>query len=189
MPRDMHETSEPRARDRAEVCERIRVAFSEAVPHNAALGMKILRVEPRRARAELPYREDLIGDPTTGVIHGGAITSLIDATCGCAVLSSLREVTRVATLDLRIDYLKAAQPGRSVFCDAECYRLTPHVAFVRATAHHDAGRHDAGRHHAGQHDAEHHDGEPCDATDSTARDSIATSAGTFMIFAPRGNAP
>ncbi|WP_205700932.1 PaaI family thioesterase [Jeongeupia sp. USM3] len=43
----------------------------------------------------------------------------------------------IATLDLRIDYLRPAKPDAPIFCTAECYRLTEHIAFTRATAFQD----------------------------------------------------
>jgi uncharacterized protein (TIGR00369 family) len=70
------------------------------------------------------------------VLHGGAVTTLIDATCGISVFMKMARMARIATLDLRIDYLHPATPGRDILARAECYKLTRAVAFVRALAHH-----------------------------------------------------
>ena len=43
----------------------------------------------------------------------------------------------IATLDLRVDYMRAAQPGRDLLAQARCFRLTPTIAFVRGWAFED----------------------------------------------------
>lgn len=105
------------------------------VPHTRFLGIEVVVAEPRAATLRLPYREDLIGDPSRGVIFGGVITTLLDQACGLAVGCSLAELQVIATLDLRIDYLRAASPGLDLIGRAECYKLTKNVAFVRGLAH------------------------------------------------------
>ncbi len=112
-------------------------AFSAGVPHNRALGLRILEMAPSEALFELPYDTKLVGNPDTGVIHGGAITALIDGASGAAVFAALVEFVPIATLDLRIDYLRPAETGRSVFARATCYKMTRNVAFTRAVAYHE----------------------------------------------------
>jgi len=87
------------------------------------------------ATGRLPYSEKLVGDPATGVVHGGVITGLLDHTCGLAVMAKLREFMHIATLDLRIDYMKPAVPGQDIFVEAECVKVGHDVAFVRGLAH------------------------------------------------------
>jgi uncharacterized protein (TIGR00369 family) len=111
--------------------------FHQAVPHNQALGLEMVTAEDGEARMRLPYSPDLVGNPETGVLHGGAITSLMDACCGAAVFMKLSEPVPIATLDLRIDYLRPAAAGREVMAHATCFRLTRNVAFVRGVAYHD----------------------------------------------------
>jgi uncharacterized protein (TIGR00369 family) len=111
--------------------------FVDGIPHNRALGMRV--VEFRRAEAifELPYDAKLVGNPDTGVLHGGAITALLDACSGASVFAALTEWQPIATLDLRIDYLRAGDAGRTIRARATCYRMTRNVAFTRAVAYHD----------------------------------------------------
>jgi uncharacterized protein (TIGR00369 family) len=104
------------------------------VPHVRGLGMEVVEVGPRRARVRLPYRDELVGDPVRKVVFGGVITTLIDHAAGLSVFCSLEELRGIATLDLRIDYLRAAEPGLDLVGEAYCYKTTRHVAFVRATA-------------------------------------------------------
>ncbi len=111
--------------------------FTQNIPHNKALGMRCTELARGTATFQLPYDEKLVGNPDNGVLHGGAITALLDAASGAAVFTALVEWGPIATLDLRIDYLRAAEPRRDVFARATCYRLAKNVAFTRAVAYHD----------------------------------------------------
>lgn len=124
--------------DKQELIERFDQGFTQAVPHNRALGLRFVDFADGSATIVLPYADHLVGNPETGVLHGGAITSLLDATCGAAVFMKLGKPRPIATLDLRIDYLKRGEPGRDVICKCTCYKVTRHVAFVRGLAFHDS---------------------------------------------------
>jgi uncharacterized protein (TIGR00369 family) len=109
-----------------------------ATAHPRALGLEVISVEKGRARLSLPYRAELVGEPETGVIAGGAITALLDHVCGVAVMTALAAPAPIATLDLRIDYMRPAAVGRIVLAEAHCYKVTHSIAFVRATAYEDS---------------------------------------------------
>jgi uncharacterized protein (TIGR00369 family) len=111
------------------------------IPHAAAIGMTLVSRNESGCVVRVPYAEHLVGDPDTGVIHGGVITALLDNASGMAVRSDpdgadIGEERSMATLDLRIDYMRPAQPRQDLYCDAHCYRMTSNVAFVRAIAYH-----------------------------------------------------
>ena len=108
--------------------------FVAWVPHCRMLAMECVHVGPRTATMRIPYRPELVGDPTRGVVFGGVITTLLDQAGGAATLCSLPELVTIATIDLRIDYLRAAEPGLDLFGSAECYKRTRSVAFVRGRA-------------------------------------------------------
>ena len=103
-------------------------------PHSRALGFEVLDVAKGTATLKVAFREDLIGDPQAGVIAGGVVTALLDHVCGHAVMMGLDSLTAIATLDLRIDYMRAALPGHGVIAKADCYKVTRSIAFVRASA-------------------------------------------------------
>ena len=126
--------------------------FIEAIPHSKALGMRLTTMEDGVAVIEMPYDERLVGDPESGVIHGGAVSALMDTCCGAAVMSHPDNPGGTATIDLRIDYMRAAKPGDRITARAECYHVTRTVAFVRATA-----------------------------SDSDDRNPVATASGAFTV--------
>jgi uncharacterized protein (TIGR00369 family) len=103
-------------------------------PQAAALGFRLVSVEPFKGRLAVPWREDLVGDPDTGVIAGGVVTTLLDHVCGLSIMSGAGERLPTATLDLRIDYMRAAKPRAGVTAEAHCYKVTRTIAFVRAQA-------------------------------------------------------
>jgi uncharacterized protein (TIGR00369 family) len=111
----------------------LRLSYCTLVPHVRDLGIELTRVDAEAAEARLPYRPELLGDVERGLIHTGVITSLIDSICGLALLAHIAKPTRIATLDLRVDYLRPSRPGADLLCRADCYRLTEHIAFLRAS--------------------------------------------------------
>ena len=111
-------------------------AFIAALPHARALGMRLETMGGGAAEISMGYAPELVGDPATGVIHGGAVSALMDTCCGAAVMS-LPEAVGTATIDLRIDYMRPAHPGQRVRAEAQCYHVTRSVVFVRATARDD----------------------------------------------------
>ncbi|WP_371153542.1 PaaI family thioesterase [Jannaschia sp. 2305UL9-9] len=108
--------------------------FIAALPHCAALSMQVEEVAAGVAVISMPWSPDLVGDPATGVIHGGAISALMDTCGGAAVLCHPTAPLSTATMDLRIDYMRAANPRQRITARATCHHVTRSVAFVRAEA-------------------------------------------------------
>ena len=106
------------------------------LPFGREIGMRLHQAGAGVAVLSVPYDERLVGDPETGVLHGGVITALLDTACGWAVMAAPAKLKSTATLDLRIDYMRPATAGKAVFSRAECYRLTRSIAFARAVAYH-----------------------------------------------------
>lgn len=131
-----------------------------AIPQARAIGMEVLEIEGRTFKARVPFRADLVGDPDANVIAGGVVTTLLDHIGGSAVALALTQFQSIATLDLRIDYMRPAAPGAGVTAEATCTKLTRSVAFIRAVAY-----------------------------DQTPDDPVATAVGVYMLGASRRDAP
>ena len=137
------------------------VSISEVPAYGQAIGMAVHHIEGKQITLKVPYAQHLVGDPDTGVLHGGVITAALDNASGWAI-RVIRELdqddpmaTGMATLDIRIDYMKPASPGEELFVTAECYKRTQNIAFVRASAFH-----------------------------TSIDDPVATSVATFMMGTP-----
>lgn len=112
-------------------------AFFRRIPHGRQLGFRVVAVEASALVAELPYQEALVGHPAAGLVHGGAVTTLIDQACGTVASLAATPPALVATLDLRLDWLRPATPGLPIRVRAECVSIKRQVIFVRCTAYHE----------------------------------------------------
>lgn len=103
--------------------------------HPGWLGLKYHDHGENWVEMELPWREDLIGDPDFPVLASGPIISLLDMASGMCIWATNGRFRPVATLDLRVDYQRPARDHASVIGYAECYKVTRSAAFVRGWAH------------------------------------------------------
>ncbi|MEM8754012.1 MAG: PaaI family thioesterase [Pseudomonadota bacterium] len=121
-------------------------------PHAEEIGMEMTPTGDGEVLVTVPYAEKLVGDAETGVVHGGVITTILDTGCGIAAIAKTGKMGGIATLDLRIDYMRPAKPGETLKAACECYRVTRSVAFARGVAY-----------------------------DADPDDPVATAAGAFML--------
>jgi uncharacterized protein (TIGR00369 family) len=123
--------------------------YTEKIPFNKVLGISVTDMSPDAVRVEFPMRDDLIGNFTMKSLHGGVISSVLDLTGGLmastGVLNKMvgrpldeikARLTRVGTIDLRVDYLR---PGRGKFfiASASIMRTGNKVAVTRIEFHND----------------------------------------------------
>jgi uncharacterized protein (TIGR00369 family) len=87
------------------------------------------------AELSLDWREELVGEPETGVLASAVIISLMDIATSLSVWTKLGKFRPQATMDLRVDYLRPSPKGAKVYGRGICYHLSHSVAFVRGFAH------------------------------------------------------
>jgi uncharacterized protein (TIGR00369 family) len=109
--------------------------LARRVGHGRALGLEYRGSGPNWMALCLPWREELVGVPETGVLASGAIVSLIDTASGGSVWMKLGHFAPIVTVDLRLDYMRPAIKGETVIARCECVKLTRQIAFVRGIAH------------------------------------------------------
>jgi uncharacterized protein (TIGR00369 family) len=130
-------------------------SYASQVGHGGALGISYHDHGADWVELGLDYHERLIGVVKSGVIASGPIISLMDMATSMAIWVKLDRFRHQATLDMRVDYLRPATPGKKIIGRGECYAVTRSVGFVRGLAH-----------------------------DGDAADPIANVAATFMFTKP-----
>ena len=109
--------------------------FASRVGHGGALGIFYRDHGEDWVELGLPYDARLVGMAETGIIASGPIISLMDMATSLAIWAKLDRFRHQATLDMRVDYLRPATPGRTIIGRGECYRVTKSVGFTRGLAH------------------------------------------------------
>lgn len=131
----MSEPGDSSIRTSQERQQRFVQRFLETVPHSSALGISYRGHGTDWAELAMPFAEQQLADPDYGIIASGAIFTLMDSAAGFSVHMALGEFLPIATIDLRVDYLRGPTPGATLIGRATCYRMTRQIAFVRGLAH------------------------------------------------------
>jgi len=133
----------------AEQAQAVRQMF-ERIPFNQALGIELDEISTSRVVMHLPMKPELVGNFVHGILHGGVIASLLDVAGGAmAMLGAFDKhrhltmqeraarLSRLGTIDLRIDYLR---PGRATrfTASATLLRSGNKVAVVRSELHNES---------------------------------------------------
>ena len=100
----------------------LRKWYEQQIPFNRLIGLRVETLRIDFVAVQLAMREELIGNSIHGILHGGVISSVLDAAGGLTAAASILEkmqgcsakqisarIARIGTIDLRVDYLR---PGR-----------------------------------------------------------------------------
>jgi uncharacterized protein (TIGR00369 family) len=103
--------------------------------HSKMMGLSYHAHGDNWVELAMPYSTQLVSDSGTGILASGPIFTMMDMTATISLWLTTRSFQPQATLDMRIDYLRPAKPGNTIYGRGECYHLTKSVAFVRGQAH------------------------------------------------------
>lgn len=113
--------------------------FLASLRHCQLLGLSVGKVTDTYLEMHLPYSKQIVGEPYSGTLHGGGLTTLMDTACGTLVFSALPDFELCPTLDLRMDYMKAASAGQSLIAKAEIVRIARSVVFTSCNVYQEDG--------------------------------------------------
>lgn len=139
------------AQEQALLEEHLVEMFERKITFNQVLGLKVLSVKPGDVRGAFDMRPELVGHYTYGRLHGGVISSVLDAIGGLALtveiaerhpaesaLQALHRFARLGTIDLRTDFLRQGL-GKRFVASAEVTRLGGRVGSVQMRLVNDSG--------------------------------------------------
>ena len=125
--------------------------FEERITFNQLLGLRIESVRPGDVRASLAMRPELVGHYSFGRLHGGVISSVLDALGGLVLMVAIGEhfahddtaqvlhrFGKMGTIDLRVDFLRPGL-GRHFVASAEVTRLGGRVGSTQMRLVNDEG--------------------------------------------------
>ena len=118
----------------AEELARLRETFAR-VPYVGLLGFEFVRAERGAATFALEVREELTR--MGGILHGGAVVSLLDTAAAFAVHTVIEPDGRTVTVDLTVHFLRPASSGR-VEAHARILRRGRRVCIISVEARDDA---------------------------------------------------
>ena len=127
----------------------LREIHERKIPFNRLFGLKVDSLSPGSVSIRFEMKEELIGNFVHGILHGGVISSVLDAAGGLTAASSImdkmkdkptdeiaKRIMKTGTIDLRVDYLR---PGRGKFFRAtsSIMRAGNRVAVTRMELYND----------------------------------------------------
>ena len=107
------------------------------IPYWTTIGMEVLETELGTATVRVRYHRGLLN--SNGVVHGGAVFSAADAAIAVALLSLLKGGERIATIEMKINFVRAVKQ-EDVIAEARILHRGSRTAVGEATVHDGAGR-------------------------------------------------
>ena len=110
--------------------------IEEMIPFHRMLGLRLILIEKGRVQVLIPYKPELVGDPRTDRIHGGVISTAMDAAGGAAGITTLNnEKDQISTIDIRVDYLFPGKP-EDIVVEGSIVKNGKNIIFTQMRAFH-----------------------------------------------------
>ncbi|MFH2219721.1 MAG: thioesterase family protein [Pseudomonadota bacterium] len=123
--------------------------YNKKIPFNKLLGLRIESLEIENIRVAFDMKEELVGNYVHGILHGGVISAVLDTTGGLiaslGVLQKMegqpvkevgKRLSRIGTIDLRVDYLRPGS-GKQFVATGSIMRAGRKVTVTRMELHND----------------------------------------------------
>ena len=108
--------------------------IEQNIPIHKFLGLKLLVLENGFVRVSVPFRDEVVGDFRRNRWHGGIIATIMDSVGGIAGGTHFKSFDdKLATIDLRIDYLKGAEAS-SIIVEGKIVRLGNRILVTKMKA-------------------------------------------------------
>lgn len=136
-----------------QLAEHVTELFSQHMPFNQLLGLKINKLSQDEVEIRLPWDNKLMGNPIHKILHGGVTAAILDTVGGLmAILYAVKDVDNISleefqrklpnvgTIDMRVDYLRPGK-GEEFIATAQVIRKGKKVAVCRMELHNEEGTH------------------------------------------------
>ena len=117
------------------------------IPFNKVLGLRLESMDVKAPKLAFDMRPELVGNARRGILHGGVISAVLDATGGFAIMLALAKEPKpgekfsfpnMGTIDLRVDYLRPGR-GKHFIASAKVVRLGNRIAVTHMELVNDEG--------------------------------------------------
>lgn len=124
----------------------MRKVMEDMIAFNKLLGLRVESFDREAAKLRFDMRPELIGNPSTKILHGGVISATLDVAGGFVIMLGLAHemdslptsFPKMGTIDLRVDYLRPGR-GKYFIATARIVRKGSRIAVTHMELHNDEG--------------------------------------------------
>lgn len=106
--------------------------FGNHHPLFKSFSVEINHVDNGHSEMTMPFSAALADG--RGALHRGVMVTLLDSCCGLSIFSALGTMKPIATIDLRVDFLREIPPATALIAEINYVGSTPTVAYITGKA-------------------------------------------------------